>query len=127
MMLRKQITDKKWSQLKEVLLKVRDRRGTASTQNEREFLEAVLWIARTGSPWRDLPPQLGHWHNVYVRFRRWEKAGIWFRLWQEIQHKSFTEARALFIDTTTIRAHQHASGAPKKTLLQRLWVALEEG
>ena len=126
-MIRQQITDKRWNELKAILEKIRDGRGKASVQSEREFLEAVLWIARTGSPWRDLPAQLGHWHNVYVRFRRWEKAGIWFRLWEEIQHKSFSQARALFIDTTIIRAHQHASGAQKKTPLQRLSVALEEG
>jgi len=51
-----------------------------SGKNNRLFVEAVLWIARTGSPWRDLPPTFGHWNSVYTRFRDWVKAGVWKRL-----------------------------------------------
>src|SRR5438270_4119928 len=51
-----------------------------SGKNNLLFVEAVLWIARTGSPWRDLPPSLGHWNSVFTRFRDWVKADVWRRL-----------------------------------------------
>ena len=51
-----------------------------SGKDNRLFVEAVLWIARTGSPWRDLPPSLGHWNSVFTRFRDWVKADVWKRL-----------------------------------------------
>src|SRR6516165_6326696 len=48
--------------------------------NNRIFVEAVLWIARTGSPWRDLPAQFGKWNSIFVRFNRWSKPGVWQRI-----------------------------------------------
>ena len=55
-----------------------------SGRDNRLFVEAVLWIARTGSPWRDLPPSLGHWNSVFTRFRDWAKADIWKRLFDAV-------------------------------------------
>lgn len=95
--------------------------------SDRDFIEAVLYLNRTGCPWRDLPPELGYWHAVYMRFRRWQKRGVWKRLWQELQDESLAEACALFMDSTSVRAHQHAAGAPKKTAQIRLWDALAGG
>ena len=77
-------------------------------------LEAVLHLQRTGCPWRDLPAKLGCWHAVYMRFRRWEARGVWTRLWQNLQAEPFAGARGLLLDSTTVRAHPHAAGAPKK-------------
>jgi transposase len=99
--------------------------GKPSPQSDREFLEALIWEARTGSPWRDMPTEFGHWHNVYMRFRRWEQAGVWQRFWAGLQQEALEEAKALFVDSTTVRAHQHAAGAPKKTLMMRHWAARE--
>ena len=93
-------------------------------QCEREFLEAVLHLQRTGSPWRDLLPELGYWHAVSMRFRRWEARGVWARLWKNLQAEPFAGARGLLLDSTTVRAHPHAAGAPKKTAAIRLWAAL---
>ena len=100
--------------------------GAPGKQSDREFLEAVLYLNRIGCPWRDLPSELGYWHAVYMRFRRWEKRGVWQRLWQSLQAEPFAQARAMFVDSTTVRAHQHAAGAPKKTVPSRLWAALVE-
>ena len=94
--------------------------------SDRAFLEALLYLCRTGVPWRDLPPALGVWSAIYMRFRRWEKSGLWERLWKTLQGAEFEDARVLFIDSTTVRAHQHAAGAPKKTASIRLWDALGE-
>ncbi len=122
------ITNAYWKQLQEVLGKAKhSKAGAPPSQNDREFLEAVLWLARTGSPWRDLPPELGYWHAVYMRFRRWETCGVWKKLWEALQTKEFAGARHLFIDSTTVRAHQHAAGAPKKRAQIRLWDALAGG
>jgi len=55
-----------------------------SGKDNRLFVEAVLWIARTGSPWRDLPPSLGNWNSVFTRFRDWVKADIWKRLFDAV-------------------------------------------
>jgi transposase len=90
------------------------------------FIEAVLSRARTGTPWRDLPADFGHWDAVYNRFRRWEARGIWRQLWERLQTEDCRVALHLFIDATIVRAHQHAAGALKKTEAtpHRLWAAL---
>jgi transposase len=122
---RKVITTEIWKKLEPLVRQAKhSAAGAPAVQPDRDFIEAVLWIARTGSPWRDLPPQAGHWNHVYVRFRTWEKRGVWKRLWQLLQEDSFADARLLFIDSTSVRAHQHAAGAPKKTAATKLWDAL---
>lgn len=123
---RKMITDAHWPELEKAINQAKhSRAGAPAVQDDREFIEAVLWIARTGSPWRDLPANLGYWHAVYMRFRRWETRGVWKKLWKALQAKEFANARHLFIDSTTVRAHQHAAGAPKKRAHNRLLGALE--
>ncbi|MCM2481864.1 IS5 family transposase [Burkholderia glumae] len=90
--------------------KIGDRSRPAT--NNREFVEAVLWIARTGSPWRDLPEEFGPWNSVYKRFARWSKSGVWHRVFAALAGDADFEE--VFIDSTIVRAHQHAAGAPKK-------------
>ena len=125
---RKMITDTHWPELEKAIKQAKhSRAGAPAIQGDREFIEAVLWIARTGSPWRDLPADLGYWHAVYMRFRRWETRGVWKKLWSALQTNEFFSARHLFIDSTTVRAHQHAAGAPKKRAHNRLLDVLAGG
>jgi transposase len=84
------------------------------------FLEAVLWIARTGSPWRDLLPIFGNWISVYSRFARWCEKGIWEKIFAELSLGGDFEY--VMIDSTIVRAHQHAAGAQKKRVLRQLGV-----
>src|SRR6202047_5394581 len=77
--------------------------------NNRMFAEAVLWIARTGSPWRDLPEVFGKWNSVFVRFNRWSEGGVWQRLFAVLADDPDFEY--LILDSTIVRAHQHAAGA----------------
>src|ERR671933_185858 len=81
----------------------------ATGKDNRLFLEAVLWRVRTGSPWRDLPSGFGNWNSVFQRFRRWVRARIFERLFeQESDEPDFEYA---LIDGTIVSAHQKASGA----------------
>ena len=91
----------------------------------RLFVEAVLYTARVGNPWRDLPREFGHWRSVYARFARWEAGGVWKRAAEALQNEADLED--LFIDSTVMRAHQHAAGAPKKTVVIRRSVGRAAG
>ena len=115
--MRKILRNDQWERIEHLLPGKASDPGVSAKDN-RLFIEAVLWIARTGSPWRDLPPQLGNWHNTYTRFSRWGKRGVWQRLIRAvIDHP---DLQALFIDSTIVRAHQHAAGAQKNTGRKRL-------
>ncbi len=76
--------------------------------DNRLFVEAVLWLARTGSPWRDLPEFFGNWNSVFMRFSRWSRDGVWERLFAAMADAPDFEY--VMIDSTIVRAHQHAAG-----------------
>ena len=75
----------------------------------RLFLEAVLWIARTGSPWRDLPPGLGNWNSVFKRFRDWVKADVFQRMFDALSDEPDMEFA--MVDGTIVKVHRHGQGA----------------
>lgn len=108
---RKQLRDDQWERIKDLLPGKAGDRGVTAKDN-RLFIEAVLWISRTGAPWRDLLPEFGPWHSVYMRFARWRDNGVWSRLATTIAHDPDLEA--LMIDSSIVRAHQHSAGAQKK-------------
>jgi transposase len=109
-MIRHAISDADWHRLAPLLP---GRPGTPgrSGDDNRRFLHAVNWIARAGAPWRDLPPELGRWNSVWRRFDRWSKNGVWRRIAERLQDPDFDWVA---IDSTTVRAHQHAAGARKR-------------
>ena len=78
--------------------------------DNRLFVHAVLWIARSGAPWRDLPERFGEWNSVYQRFNRWAKKGVWESVFGELQEP---DLEWVMVDSTVIRAHQHAAGQKK--------------
>jgi transposase len=125
-MARKLLNNAMWEQLSAALAEVKPVRGAPPGLEEREFLEAVLYLTRAGLPWRDLPEEYGRWSAVYMRFRRWEKAGVWQRLWEVLSRGATPALLELFVDSTSIPAHPHAAGAPKKTVQIRLLDAREE-
>ena len=108
---RKMLRDDQWARIEQLLPGKATDRGVTAKDNRR-FVEAVLWIMRTGSPWRDLPAELGHWHRTFVRFSRWREKGVWERVATAL--RSEADMEHLFLDSTIVRAHQHSAGAKKK-------------
>src|SRR2546430_15438351 len=108
------LTDEAWTEIAPVLATLKSARGRPPVLSDRLFIEAVLYRARTGLPWRALPQDFGRWDAVYNRFRRWEVRGLWRRLWERLQTEDCPMTCHLFIDATIVRAHQHAAGALKK-------------
>ena len=78
-------------------------------RNNRLFVEAVLWVARTGAPWRDLPEAFGNWFTAYTRFWRWAKKNVWERIFRILSDDPDFEY--VLIDATLARVHQHGTGA----------------
>ena len=109
-MRRHEIADGAWERIASLLPgKEGDPGGTAA--DNRLFVNAVFWVARTGAPWRDLPERFGKWNTAFVRFNRWCKKGVWDRVFVEVQEP---DLEWLFLDSSVIRAHRHAAGALKK-------------
>jgi transposase len=94
-------------------------RGQTAADN-RLIVEAVLWLARTGSPWRDLPGEFGFWNSAYKRFARWSDAGVWQRVFVELCKDADFEG--IFTGRTIVKVYQHAAGTPKKRATKHLAV-----
>lgn len=111
---RHRLTDDQWERLQPLLPPQKPATGRPNLDH-RTVIEGILWIDRTGAPWRDLPAQFGRWQTVYSRFRRWQRAGIWERVLAELQRQADAAGHLEWdlhhVDSTTVRAHQHAAGA----------------
>ena len=81
-MARRILSDSQWARVAPLLLGKNGDPGRSARDN-REFLEAVLWMARTGAPWRDLPSEFGLWNSLFQRFRRWAHKGVFERVFKE--------------------------------------------
>ena len=104
------LTEEMWARMVPHIIGDARSRGTSGRDN-RMFVEGVLWIVRTGSPWRDLPDVFGEWNSVFRRFSRWSAKGVWHRIFEAMSDDPDFEY--LIVDSTIIRAHQHAAGAKK--------------
>ena len=102
------LSDEEWGKVSGLIIGRPDQRGSTGRDN-RMFVEGVLWIVRTGSPWRDLPETFGEWNSVFRRFSRWSAKGVWQRIFTAMSDDPDFEY--LIVDSTIVRAHQHASGA----------------
>jgi transposase len=91
--------------------------GRPSELGDRNFINAVVWMAKTGAPWRDLPERFGPWKTIYNRFSYWAKRGVWEVMFKAL---AFTDDEiGSLLDGSVVRAHQDSAGGaggPKKTL-----------
>lgn len=107
------LTDAQWARIAPLLPGRVGTKGGRGRDN-RHFVEAVLWLLRNGCRWRALPQEWGNWHTTYTRFQRWARAGVWEKVLTAVQHDD--AMHTLLVDSTSLRVHQHGSGARKKTV-----------
>jgi transposase len=110
------LKDEQWERVAPLLPGKAGDPGRSGLDN-RLFLEAVLWMVRTGAPWRDLPEMFGNWNSVFRRFRRWAQASVFERLFQVLSGDPDFEYA--LIDGTIIRVHQHGTGAKGGLVVRR--------
>src|SRR5262249_47201566 len=109
MLYRHAIRDEDFDRIK-ALLPGRAGQPGVTARDNRLFIDAVLWIAKTGAPWRDLPERLGNWNSVWKRFSRWAHKGVWAKLFGQFQDE---DLEWLGLDSTIIRAHPPPPGLKK--------------
>ena len=102
------LRDDQWDRIKHVLPGRPGHVGGTAKDN-RLFVEAVLYRYRAGLPWRDLPERFGDFRVIHTRHMRWSKSGVWQRLFAQLAAEADNEYA--MIDSTIVRAHQHAAGA----------------
>ena len=124
-MSRRDLTDAQWKRLQPLLPPQRHGKGSKGghpAEDHRRIINGMLWIDRTGAPWRDLPECYGPWSTISTRFYRWTKIGLWDRILSALQEQADAKGEldweAHYVDGSVIRAHQHAAGAKRGT--QRL-------
>ena len=119
------ISDDEWAFFEGFIRAVRHPNRRKPT-NHRLVLDGIFWIARTGTPWWDLPEEFGKWSSVYRQFRRWTLAGLWKDILDALNHAGTGPDKLQMVDSTVIRAHHHAAGA-KGGLRKRLLAVREVG
>lgn len=123
-------TDEQWERLKPLLPPQKPSRGRPS-RDHRAIIDGMLRIDRTGAPWRDLPERYGPWRTVASRFYRWRRAGVWQTVLAALQQGADSRGeldwRVHYVDSTVIRAHQHAAGVKKGRKLRKRSVVARAG
>ncbi|MFJ8650693.1 IS5 family transposase [Streptomyces sp. NPDC093546] len=110
------LTDAEWERLRPLLPVSNGRCGR--WRDHRQVIDGILHRVRTGVQWRDLPERFGPWKTVYERHRQWSADGTWERLLQQVQAQADTAGKIdwdISVDSTVVRAHQHAAGAPHRS------------
>ena len=116
LMSRGDLSTEQWERLKPLLPPLKPQTGKPNNDH-RTVINGILWILRTGAPWRDMPERYGRWESIATRFYRWQKAGIWNQILEHLQAIADQQGRldweVHYVDGTVVRAHQHAAGGKK--------------
>lgn len=116
-MRRGELSDEQWKRLEPLLPAQKPQTGRPNL-GHRQIINGILWVLRTGAPWRDMPERYGSWSTVASRFYRWREAGIWEQIWAQLQSEADEQDKIDWeihlLDGTVVRAHQHAAGAKKR-------------
>ena len=100
--------------------------GGRPGKSNREMLNAMVYWLNTGVPWQDLPERFGPWQSVYSRFRAWTKAGVWEDVLTNLIQQDIVDETTLMLDSTSVKVHQHASGAKKGEITRPRDAAAED-
>ena len=113
---RHEVSDDEWERIRVLLPPENTGRGRPSKSN-RTIYNGILWIAKTGAPWRDLPERFGPWQTVYSRFRLWSKNEVFKGMFEYLSADA--DMQDASIDSTSCKVHQHAAGAKKGRKTQK--------
>lgn len=108
-MVRRVLTDAQWTLMEPFCLGRPSDPGRTGPDG-REFLEAVLWIVRTCSPWRDLPDEFGKWNSVCRRFAEWRDKGVFIAMFEALSQAD-ADVEYVMVDATIVSVHRHGQGA----------------
>src|SRR5271163_801564 len=114
------LSDDEWAVLEPLMPKSR----ISARVDDRKIMNAIFYVLRTGSPWRDLPERYGPYTTAYNRFNRWAKAGVWLQVFEALAARSPQSLQ--LIDSSIVRAHQHAAGGKKGARITPLAVLVED-
>lgn len=118
------LTDKQWQKLQPLLPPQKAHTGQPA-HDHRRILNDILWLHRTGAPWRDIPQRYGKHSTISSRFYRWRTGGLWQRMWENLMQEADAiggiDWEVHFVDSTVVRAHQHAAGAKGGSQKCKLW------
>jgi transposase len=114
------LTDEQWATIWAFLV-AHPRVYVGQPEDCRRFLNAVVWVLRSGAQWRFLPAELGRWNSVFKRFARWGERGVWTDLHCHVA--ADPDLQEVFLDSTVVRAHACAAGAKKAPRRRKPWDA----
>ena len=117
MLRRYELTDEEWNRIVNLLPPENTGKQGRPRKSNRTILNGIIWIARSGAPWRDLPERYDSWKSVYSRFRKWIEDGILDNIFRVLSLEP--ELGELSIDASIVKAHQHSAGAKKGGLQAR--------
>ena len=110
-MARFDLSDAEWAIIAALLPGADGDRNGRPRLDDRKVLNGIFFVLRTGTPWRDLPERYGPYTTVYNRFNRWARRGVWLKVFEALAAKSPQSMH--LIDSSIVRAHQHAAGGKK--------------
>ena len=122
MPIRYELSDEQWERIKDMLPGKKGDRGRTGTNN-RNFVNAVLWVLRSGARWSDMPERYGKWKTVHKRFTRWANAGVWEKIFESLLKDR--DNAYLILDSSLVKAHQQAATGKGGAAI-RLWGVPEE-
>ena len=124
MLRRYELTDEEWNRIAPLLPPENTGKQGRPRKDNRIIMNAIVWLARSGAPWRDLPERYGSWKTVYSRFRKWIDDGILDNIFRILSLEA--ELTELSVDASIVQAHQHSAGAKKGGLQTKSGIAVED-
>lgn len=108
---RYELSDNEWERLKEFFPRREAGQLGRPRNDDRQLLNGVLWVLRSGAAWRDVPERYGPWSTVYNRFVQWQESGLFAQILEELGGDA--DLQDISMDSTSVKAHQHSAGAKK--------------